>query len=308
MANFTQLHLGNKTPQETSSKAPSKNSLSRQKTLFGAGLLAVTVLSGVFLLITNGCSKGPAKVAAVNSAKQSAAQTSAGSGLTNPTPVLTPTVPTENPKPARKRAVQRKAPTATYSDPLHGISFRYPKNYILKTGDEPSFDLAGMGPVKTAFVQPGGMTVAAIEMPRTSYPGTDFSSAFFSVSVNPQLTASQCEQVGSPQVGRTDNEPGAASKVKVGGTEFNVVENLGGGEKKEPRMKYYHLFENATCYEFSMGLATADGKVDGLKPINHDQVFRKLDQILATVKVQPGVVPEVAKGAQDHPVVEGSKE
>ena len=306
MANFTQLHLGNKTPQENSSKAPSKNTLSRQKTLFGAGLLAVTVLSGVFLLITDGCSKGPAKTAAVNSTNQNTAQTSAG--LPNPTPVLTPAVPTENPKPARKRAVQRKAPTSTYSDPLHGISFRYPKNYILKTGDEPSFDLAGMGPVKTDFVQPGGMTVAAIELPRSSYPGTDFSSAFFSVSVNPQLTASQCEQFASPQVGETENEPAAAAKVKVGGTEFNMVENLGGGEKKEPSTKYYHLFENGNCYEFSMGLATADGTVDGLKPINHDQVFRKLEQILATVKAQPGVVPEVAKGTQDHPVVEGSKE
>lgn len=301
MADFTQLHLSNKTPQENSSKSVNKSSLSRQKTLFGAGLLAVTALSGVFLLITNGCSKGPAKAPAVNTASQNLAPISAS--LPSSTPA--PAVPAENPKPAHKR-VQRKAPTATYSDPLHRISFRYPKTYILKTGDEPSFDLAGMG-VQTDFVQPGGMTVAAIELPLSSYPGTDFTSAFFSVSVNPQLNAAQCEQFAfSPSP--SEKEPAAPAKVKVGNSEFNMIETLGGDAKNEASTKYYHRFENGSCYEFTMGLATADATVDGLQPVNRNQVFRKLEQILATVKLQPANVPEVAKGTQDHPVVEGSKE
>jgi hypothetical protein len=87
-----------------------------------------------------------------------------------------------------------------------------------------------------------------------------------------------------------------------------MAENLGGGDKKQPSTKYYHRFENGSCYEFTMGLATADATVDGLQPVNRNQVFRKLEQILATVKLQPAIVPEVAKGTQDHPVVEGSKE
>jgi hypothetical protein len=301
MANFTQLHLGNTAPQENPSKSVGKNSLSTQKTLFGAGLLAVTAISGVFLLITNGCSKGSTKVPAVNSANQNPAPVSASL----PSSIPAPMVPAESPKPTHKR-VQRKAPTATYSDPLHGISFRYPKGYILKTGDEPSFDLAGMG-VQTDFVQPGGMTVAAIEMPGSSYPGTDFASAVFSVSVNPQLNAAQCEQFAfSPSP--SEKAPAAPAKVKVGNSEFNLVDTLGGDAKNEARTKYYHHFENGSCYEFTMALATADATVDGLQPVNRDLVFRKLEQILATVKLQPAVVPEVAKGTQDHPVVEGSKE
>jgi len=300
MANFTQLHLGNKTPQEISSKSAEKNSLSRQKTLFGAGLLAVTAISGVFLLITNGCSKGPAKAPAVNSANQNPAPITVSLPST-PAPV----VPAENPKPAHKR-VQRKAPTATYSDPLHGISFRYPKTYVLKTGDEPGFDLAGMG-VQTDFIQPGGMTVAAVELPGSSYPGTDFTSAFFSVSVNPLLNAAQCEQFAfSPSP--SEKEPAAPAKVKVGNSEFNMIETLGGDAKNGASTKYYHRFENGSCFEFTMGPATADATVDGLQPVNRDLVFRKLEQILATVKLQPAVVPEVAKGTQAHPVVEGSKE
>lgn len=301
MANFTQLHLSNKSTQDNSCQ-PVNNSLSRQKTLFGASLLAVTVLSGVFLLITNGCSKGPAKMPPADSANLNPAPLSTP---VNP-PAATLVVPAELAKPVHKR-VQRKAPTATYSDALHGISFRYPKNYILKTGEDPSFDLAGMG-VQNDFVQPGGTTVAAVELPSSSYPGTDFTSALFSVSVNSQLNASQCEQFAFSPNDPSGKEATAPAKVKVGSSEFSMVDTLGGADKKEARTKYYHRFENRNCYEFTMGLATADATDDGLRPVNRDQVFRKLEQILATVKLQPVVVPEVAKGTPDHPVVEGSKE
>jgi hypothetical protein len=304
MANFTQLNLSNKTPQGIPQKPTSQPSLSREKTLFGAGLLAVTVLSGVFFLITNGCSKGPA-IAAENSTNQNVV--SSPSPI-NSTPVVNSALlPNQQPKPTRKR-VQRRAPTALYSDPIHGISFRYPKNYVLKTGDEPSLDLAGMGPLKVNFVQPGGMTIAAIELPHNAYPGTDFSSAFFSVSVNPELSAAECELFAFPQPAHPENEPGSTAKAKIAGNEFDVIEDVGGGESNDPRTRYYHRFENGNCYEFTMGLGTDETTMAGLKPVNREQVFHKLEQILATVKLQPGVVPEVAKDTQVHPVVEGGKE
>lgn len=302
MANFTQLHLGNKTPQEPARKDTNKNSLSRKKTLFGAGLLAITVMSGVFLLITNGCSKGPAKNTPVSSENQ----TSQISTPATPAPVMASVPPTPAPKPVHKR-VQRKAPTATYSDPVNGISFRYPKSYDLKTGEQASGDEANKELAQMNFAQPGGVNVAAIELPRSSYPGTDFTSASFNVNVNSQMTAEQCGLFGSTVGVVSDKQPSVSSKAKIGAEEFNVIENLG-PESKEPNTKYYHVFENGNCYEFGMGVATVDGSTDGLKPVNRAQVFRKLEQILATVKLEPVAVPEVAKGTQDHPVVEGGKE
>ena len=206
MANFTQLHLDNKTTQGNPQKPQDKPSLSREKALFGAGLLAVTVLSGVLFLITNGCSKEPAKSAPSISSNQDAITPQV---TMNSATVALP--PTQEVKPVHKR-VQRKAPTATYSDPINGISFRYPKSYVLKTGDEPNLDLAGMGPVKVNFVQAGGMTVAAVELPHNAYPGTDFSSAFFSVSVNRDLSATECELFAFPQSGRPETEAGVPAK------------------------------------------------------------------------------------------------
>ena len=300
MANFTQLHLGNNTPQQPAQKE--KNPLSKEKALFGAGLLAVTVMSGVFLLITNGCSKGSSKPASIEQPTP-----------INPQTVMTPVIPAVAavqpqavvPKPAKKR-VQHKAPMATYTEPSYGVSFRYPKSYILKTDDEQEPELSELGPGQTDFVQPGGVTVAAIEMPRSSYPGTDFTSAFFSVSVNSGLSKDQCQQFAFPKSDHTETEPVVPAKVKLGGTDFTMVEDFGDSLKKEPRMKYFHHFENGNCYEFSMGLGTVDDNVAGLKPVNRSLVFGKLEQILASVKVQPVPPSELAKDAPVHPAVENN--
>jgi hypothetical protein len=300
MANFTQLHLGNNnSPQQPAHKE--KKPLSKEKVLFGAGLLAVTVMSGVFLLITNGCSKGSSKPASIE-------QPTPINPQTVMTPAVSPVVsvqPTVTPKPAKKR-VQHKAPMATYTEPSYGVSFRYPKSYILKTDDEQKLDLSELGPVQTDFIQAGGVTVAALEMPRSSYPGTDFTTAFFSVSVNSALSKDQCQLFAFPKSEHTENEPMVPAKVKLGGTDFTMVEDFGDSAKKQPRMKYFHHFENGNCYEFSMGLGTVDDNVAGLKPVNRSLVFGKLEQILASVKVQPVPPSQVAKDAPAHPAVENN--
>jgi hypothetical protein len=197
---------------------------------------------------------------------------------------------------------------ATFTEPQYGVSFKYPKSYLLKTGEDSQLDLAGLGPVKTNFVQPGGVTVAAIELPRSSYPGTDFTSAYFLMSVNSTVSQEQCEQFAFPKSEHPANEPGSVSKMRIAGTDYAMVEDLGGSDKQESHLKYFHHFENGNCYEFSMGLGTADDTVAGLKPVNRSLVFGRMEQVLASVKLQPVAVPEVAKDAAPHVIVEGSKE
>ena len=306
MANFTQLHLNNN-PQKSDKKI--KNIFATEKALFGAGVLAIATISGVLLLVTNGCSKGSSRAAVVNSEPASPITPSAI--VPSAAPVATAVQPASTPKPAKKR-VQRKAPMATYNDPASGVSFRYPKGYLLKTGDEPQRDLAGLGPVQTDFVQPGAVMVAALELPRASYPGTDFTSGFFSVSVNSEISQEQCEQFAFPKMEHAENQPGAVSKVKISGTEYRMVEDF--GDKTSPHAKYFHHFENGNCYEFGMGLNTTDENIAGLKPVNRSLVFGRLEQILASVKLQPVEVKEVAKAPETQkeapvqPSVESRKE
>ena len=312
MAKFTQPHLGNNTTQENANKNQGKRPafvFSKEKTLFGTGLLAVTVMSGLFLLMANGCSKGSSKAGSTGTEPApSTSQQGAISSVaaTSGTPAVE--MPAVTPKPAKKR-VQRKAPLATYTEPEYGLSFRYPKNYILKTGEQNDSDLSAPGVGRMNFVEPGGVTVAAIEVPKSSYPGTDFTSGVFGVSVNSSLSQAQCEQFVFPKSDGREGEPAALpAKVKVGGNEFAMVEDAGDSGKNEPHMKYFHHFDNGNCYEFSVGLGTTDANVAGLKPVSRSLVFGRLEQILASVKVKPAIAPEVAKDAQAHPMVEGGKE
>ncbi len=320
MAQFTQLNLSANPEKKPESNREGKTSQTNSRTdqrpqpkgtKFGdkqkaaalAGSLIASSLLVVFLLQTSGCSKGTAKSdqsasnqATLNqiSSNQQAIQVSS----LPPTPF---TAASQAPvqKPAQKKSRQRKLSASTYTNPAYGISFRYPKYDSLKEGDKASLQWDGLGPVEMNFVQPGGTTVSAVELPHRLYSGTDFSTAFFNVSVNPKLTAEQCEQFAFPDTSGPQADSAASSKVRVGATEFSQMEGIGGKDTKQADAKYYHVFENGTCYEFALGLETAlddtatDAKAE-TKPVNRNEVFRKLNWILSTVKIEQVAAPKEA--------------
>jgi hypothetical protein len=159
------------------------------------------------------------------------------------------------------------------------------------------------------FIEPGGIMVAAVELPKNSYPGTDFASAFFNVSVNRSMSLEECGKFGLTDAVHPD-EPGESTKVTVGGKEFDQVEDFGGEALKQADAKYYHLYENGACYEFALGLGTAGyGVEEGVEPVDRSQVFNRLEKILATVKLQPvaekDVVISKAEGTSSKDPVAG---
>jgi len=101
-------------------------------------------------------------------------------------------------KPAPKKVVTRKPATLNYTDKTYGLTFEYPRRYAIETGSAAT-DLLAANPIPMNFVQPGGVALAAVELPETSFANTDFSSAFFNVSVNKTLTADQCSEFAVPQ-------------------------------------------------------------------------------------------------------------
>jgi hypothetical protein len=111
-------------------------------------------------------------------------------------PAPAPAMQAEN-KPAPKKVEHRKAATVNYTDKNYGVSFEYPRRYAIDTGDAAG-DVVMSNPVAMNFVQPGGVALAAVEVPETGFANTDFSSAFFGVSVNKTLTADQCNQFAVP--------------------------------------------------------------------------------------------------------------
>src|ERR1700735_1701692 len=117
-----------------------------------------------------------------------------------------PALPAEN-KPAPKKVVHKKPATINYADKTYGVSFEYPRRYAIETGNAATEMLAS-NPIAMNFVQPGGVPLAAVELPETSFANTDFSSAFFDVSVHQNLSADQCGEFAVPQA--TASQGGSA--------------------------------------------------------------------------------------------------
>jgi len=235
-------------------------------------------------------------------------------------------------KPAPKKVVHRKPATVNYTDKTYGVTFEYPRRYAIETGTAAS-DLLMSSPVPMNFVQPGGVALAAVELPETSFTNTDFSSAFFNMSVHNNLTADQCTEFAVPQpkivaatetksVAKSEPEqmktapstetpsaqpastPAAAaptvpsqpepqgSKLMLGDLELRATEAVSGEGTRQSDAKYFHVFQNGSCYEFALNVTTVASQDGLIKHVDRDKVFDRLEKILATVKINPAT-PEV---------------
>ena len=238
---------------------------------------------------------------------------------TNQIPVTQPEVPlptTPAPaaqaaaKPAAKKVVHKKPATVTYADKNSGVSFEYPRRYAIETG-EAATSLLASNPLAMNFVQPGGVALAAVELPETGFTNTDFSSAFFNVSVHKTLTVDQCTEFAVPQpkvatqVSTTDSaevsptpspsetQSASSSKLTLGDLELRATEAVTGEGARQSDSKYFHVFQNGACYEFALNVTTVASEDGVMKHVDRDKVFDRLEKILATVKINPVAAPEV---------------
>ncbi len=306
MEKFTQLGLSaksDKKPQDSKKPAekktedtskPSRHGISDRKAMAFVGTVVIGAVSGIFLLQTGGCSREETRPVA---------STSPNTVTFNPAPApVLPSVPADPVQSAAKpvRKVAKKPPTTvTYSDPTYGVSFRYPRKYTL-TGSEnndQTVELMEHEQVAMNFVQPGGIAVAKVEVPKETFPGSDLSFAAFNLNVNKSLTEDECYKFALPGADGADNAAASPSKVKLGVMEFQEVENLSGPVTMQSDAKYYHVYDNAACYEFALGLQTEDGTEEELKPVNREEVFQKLEKILASVKIKPQAAAEQTASA-----------
>ena len=239
--------------------------------LIFAGLLTVALFLGV-----SSCSKkGGTQLTGVSS--QSSAPV-AGSAAPPAAPAVAPALP------PKKKVHKRRPATARYVNKTYGVSLSYPTKYSLNVGEKAQLSWPELGPVEMDFVKPGGKTLAALRLPENSYPETDFASGFMTVNVNNNLSAAECSQFAFPQA--SSKEAVTPSKVRIGSVDFEQVESLT-GDARQADAKYYHVYQNDTCYEFTLGLGTTtSGVEDGITPVDREQVFSKLEKILGTVKIE----------------------
>ncbi len=273
----------------------------RARMIGGAATAAATAVMALMVILDfNGCSSNKNK----NAQTSSSIPNSVSQNTVNPETVASsqPPVSLENKVEAviAKKKTIKRASTATYTNSTYGVSFRYPKTYTMLTPEKDSKESAWPDPVAMNFTEPGGETLTTLVLPGTR------ASSYFKASVIKGVNAEQCgkfattpeqsEVSTNPPVDATDDSI-VPVKANVLGVEFAKAENV--TEQSEAR--YYHHFENGACYEFALGVADAPGTT---KPVDHLQVFDKLERIMTTVKIKSEPVPEVA--ASSEPVTEAA--
>ncbi|MGB9204834.1 MAG: hypothetical protein WCB94_12820 [Terriglobales bacterium] len=227
------------------------------------------------------------------------AQASISSPAVSPATVATgpAATPTAIAAPAKKTPKKRPA-NVTYSDPNSGVSFLYPRKFALTTGNKALPQFAPLGDAVMNFVEPGGVAVATVELPGGSYPGTDFASAFFNVNVHRSVTEQECGHFAFVDSHNVNGAPLDVDKVKVGSAEMETTSDFTASPLTQTETQYYHSYNHGACYEYVLSVGTAGyGTKDGVKPVNRDEVFAKLEKILATVKINPVEQEQVAKQA-----------
>jgi hypothetical protein len=307
-------------------------------------------------------------------------------------PTAAPVTQAEN-KPAPKKVVHRKPAAVNYADKTYGVTFEYPRRYAIETGDAAA-DLLSSSPMPMNFIAPGGVALAAVELPETSFANTDFSSAFFNVSIHKNLTADQCNEFAVPmpkevstaaavepattakpetapvattatnpsteaaspspaptpapsnepspatpgataavnadatasqpaqtasqtavnieqaksEPASTDKasselssaQPASGAKLLVGDMELHATEAVSGEGTRQSDSKYFHVFQNGSCYEFALNVTTVASSDGLIKHVDRDKVFSRLEKILDTVKINP-IVPETTAEAPATP-------
>jgi hypothetical protein len=276
---MTQLNLSGRQPNNSQQK-PNVNSEDESIKNQTVGALGALAMFAAVIVVAS-CSRSSKPVAVDQPLKPE-------------TPISTPAVttpaPVKAPVPVMAKPKTRRAATLSYVNREYGISFSFPRNYRLKTQPKTNPESA----TQMNFVQPGGITLAAIEVPGNSYPGTDFESGTINVSVNPGITSEACAQFAFPEPSTgTDTSPTKTDQVKLGAIEFHELETSGRTMMKQADAKYYHMFGNGVCYEFALGVGTdSDHNVEEITLVDRKEVFGQLEKILATVKLRTAVMPE----------------
>jgi hypothetical protein len=256
----------------------------------GAATAAATaVLALMVVLDFNGCSKASNKNAQVNPASQNVSGPNTASSTVATSQPMEQLEKKVEAVIEKKKAIKR-ASTATYKNSTYEISFRYPKTYTMLTPEKDSKESAWPDPVAMNFAEPGGETLTTLVLPGTR------ASSYFKTSVNKGITAEQCSKFATtPEPTEASTNPPVDAdddsivpvKAHILGVEFAKAESV--TEHSEAR--YYHHFESGACYEFALGVEDAPGTT---KPLDHLQVFDKLERIMTTVKIKSDPVPVVA--------------
>lgn len=207
-------------------------------------------------------------------------------------PAIVQSVTAKKPEllPVKAAAVEALKPQSiTFRSRDYGVSFVYPWQYAYLSAKVVAMGDTSLKPKPDGH--DGQFTLARIEVPKGFYPDTDFENGYFTLSLNQDMSQDECEA----------SLAGKAETANINGVDFRWLESDTGGGGSAEKVRNYVTFTNGTCYELELGVKTRN---NGLaREIDPDQVMRRLDGILASVKIAPAMQKAVESAAEAVPEV-----
>jgi hypothetical protein len=203
--------------------------------------------------------------------------------------------------PAWSQAAQKTAPTphkhltveqlwtldATYTDPKHGVTFRYPSVWAAGTG------FAYHQPLLTTSRDADIIATYGYDArnpppdgPSSPYVGSDLEGFGFTYATAAGANQAQCETMAEPVADSKTH-----TSVLIGMRRFSSYEVGEGGMSQSTGGDLYVTFAESTCYFFETDSGwIARGVFEDVKSLsNRDSalIFAHLWEIMKTVRISP---------------------
>ena len=188
----------------------------------------------------------------------------------------------EHPR-APKKNLGKEAFLSTYNNPDEGITFRYPRNYLLEEGDvqEHSYFLKTQEELEAE--QPGTELIATVLIPEDAYPNTTFEHGSLQLVIRDIEGAAACRA-----------KTGSSGQLKIrqvsalDGIRFDSAEQENSVAGASVRERHYATFSGGRCYEFLAVLVVDQNADEGgfVKAADAGKILRQLEKIVASVRFE----------------------
>lgn len=203
-------------------------------------------------------------------------------------PVRSSAVKASSPVPLVAKHPPRESAYSIYNNPAYGLSFRYPRTYLLDEDfdtEDPSILEAQR---QLAASQPGAALVSIVIVPPDAYPNTTFRSATLQIVVNPTVTRETCQSF----VVLPDDDVYTSGATAAQGPIFQWRQSGSAGMGTGYLNRDYAAFSNGACYEFFVEIIIGSNPDDDprIKPADEARILHVLDKIVATTQTRASTI------------------
>jgi len=192
------------------------------------------------------------------------------------------------PAPPAAKHPPRESAFSVYHNPTCGISFRYPRTYLLDESSDTENSAISEAQQQLTTDQPGATLVALVSIPPDAYPNTTFVSGTLQFVVNPTLTSDACHALAVP----TDDAVTFGS-TSVPGLTLAWVQRSSAALGTANLNRDYAGYANNTCYEFLLQVTTSSNPDADpqIKPADSPKILRQLSKIVSSLQLRPVPAP-----------------